>query len=211
MQKRTIAFSIFSLFFSFFLYMTFKVYTGQSIPFDHTVQNALKVNPGEDFHEAASIITWLGSGKFLLPAVIILSLVFLFQNGMRSYAWKIGLVSLSGYGLVYLVKHLVQRTRPGFAEDDASVYSYPSGHTFTGMIFFGLLVYFAVRYMNGPLRWIIIILSFLLTIAVGSSRILLGVHYPTDVLASWLLGIMWFMLAGWFLEMRWKRKTNNGR
>ncbi len=205
MQYRPVTFSIFSVLFAIFLFLTYRVMTFGVLPMDTAIDDAINFPRHHSLFETAAVITWLGSGKFLVPAVILMALIFLFINGRKSYAWKVVLVSLSGYGLVYLVKHLVKRERPSFAGDDASVFSYPSGHTFTGMMFFGLLSYFAIRYMHGPARWLVISIAFILAFSVGFSRIILEVHYASDILASWLLGTMWFMLAGWFLRMQWRR------
>ncbi len=69
-------------------------------------------------------------------------------------------------------------------------YSFPSGHAFGTAIFYGLFAYLDFRYLAQPAAGIIAGLLVLFIALIGVSRVYLGAHYPSDVLAGWLLGLI---------------------
>jgi undecaprenyl-diphosphatase len=96
-----------------------------------------------------------------------------------------------------ILKLVVHRARPNTSyakQMRFQTYSFPSGHTFGSIVIFGLLGYVASRHLLGSFDDIVAVLSFLLIALVGVSRIYLGAHYPTDVLAGWALGAVSLLL-----------------
>ena len=74
--------------------------------------------------------------------------------------------------------------------------SYPSGHSMSAMAFYGLLIYLCARYrMPGWARILLISILLIIILLVGLSRIYLGVHYPSDVAAGFLGGLIWVSFA----------------
>lgn len=102
---------------------------------------------------------------------------------------------------VQIIKHLVERPRPD-AEDQlvhASGFSFPSGHAATSVAVYATLTILAIRAVDrGRHRVAIGFAGALLVSGIGLSRVFLGVHYPTDVLAGWLTGGL-LVLASWGL------------
>lgn len=127
--------------------------------------------------------------------LVLLLAVAAFAPGRRPgwcCAVNLGLVVL----LNQLLKFMIQRPRPdGFRLVDVSGYSFPSGHSMVSMAFFGLLAWFVWKYEKDKRMRNLLCLAFAGIICmVGLSRVYLGVHYATDVLAGFALSLIWLAL-----------------
>ena len=110
-----------------------------------------------------------------------------------------------------ILKRIIQRPRPSlFPLDSVGSYSFPSGHALTSIVFYVTLIYFIYRFTGNKKLAVISAISFSsLIFMIGISRIYLGLHYPTDVLAGWLIGLCW--LSGVFLVIcRHGRQSRTG-
>ena len=153
-----------------------------------------------------SSVSFLGNHKFLIPA----NLVLIFYFVLRKKKWdgfRVLFVAITSLGMMSLLKNLVQRQRPfDPLIDGITNYSFPSGHAFMSVAFFGLLIYFAIY--NERYKWlenIFITAVLLLIFIIGISRIYLRVHYTTDVIAGWICGSLWLVFCFYLLN-RIKRK-----
>ncbi|HEY4622051.1 MAG TPA: phosphatase PAP2 family protein [Gaiellaceae bacterium] len=150
--------------------------------------------------------SWLGGWIGLTPIAVGLVLFLLLTRRFFDAAWAA--LTISGIQLVTaFVKEAFDRPRPheGSAVALPSSDSFPSGHAAGAVVTFGVLaVLGAERWpRRAPLLWA---LAALLSLAVGTSRVVLNIHYVTDVLAGWCLGVAW--LAGALLMRRmWKRRS----
>jgi undecaprenyl-diphosphatase len=155
------------------------------------------------FHEHLSqrevgilhFITFFGSHWFLFPAYTILIIVYLLR-GHKQDALDIGVIGFTSMVLLFTLKHLFQRTRPDLPLFKAVAgYSFPSGHALSSFIFCAILIHL-IRWSKWRpwLKWTVCIFLLLFSIAIGISRIVLRVHYPTDVLAGFCLGFAWVTL-----------------
>lgn len=192
---------LFSLLFLVFLFLSIEVYEGDIFSFDRQVFLWTHSHESDSITTFALACTFLGSQTFLLPANIILAAIFFFMHKQRAYAWKIALISLTSAGFLFLVKYIVKRPRPESPLVNAALhYSFPSGHTFTSITFFGIILYFILNYFKSTLaRGLIITLCVLMVLSIAWSRVYLHVHYASDVLAGFCLGLMWLIMAKWFL------------
>lgn len=128
------------------------------------------------------IVTFLGSASFIV-IVLIFMLIF-FKN---IYVKKIIFFNVIVITVInQSLKFLFGRVRPiGYKLAEASGYSFPSGHSMVSMAFYGLLIYLIYKYVkNNRIKWILIIVIAVLIITIGISRIYLGVHYTSDVIAG---------------------------
>ena len=113
------------------------------------------------------------------------------RPGMCAALNLIGVVILN-----QVFKFLVHRPRPdGFRLITESGYSFPSGHSMVAMAFYGLLAWMVWRYERDPLVRRVCVTGFgLVVVLVGVSRIYLGVHYASDVIAGFCLALAWLLL-----------------
>lgn len=94
------------------------------------------------------------------------------------------------------IKHIVRRPRPNVVRlVEETGYSFPSGHSMISMAFYGIVIYLVYKHVeNKYLKWGLITFFSLLILAIGFSRIYVGVHYFTDVVGGLLLGLAYLMI-----------------
>lgn len=151
-------------------------------------------------------ITDMGSAE----AIIALSVAVLawFAYHKRASHFMVLATAITGSAaMIYLMKHTFLRARPPMflhlvSEDS---FSFPSGHTFISLVFYGLLMYFVIRH-EYTLRAKILtcIASGIFIFLVAFSRVYLGVHWPSDVLGSWVMGGMWLGIIIWLGRGKFK-------
>ena len=136
-------------------------------------------------------ITQFGHGINWIITILTSILILLICKKFKATIFFIFTILLSQH--VYsAIKLIIERPRPPFwiRLIDMQGYSFPSGHSTLSMITYGFLIYLVYKHVNNSfLRFILIFLLGLLIILVGFSRIILGVHYPTDVIGGFSLGI----------------------
>lgn len=153
--------------------------------------------------KAMVFFTDLGRWQTLLAGAVALGLVLvLWRRTADILALALGL----GLGevLLWMVKNLIQRSRPEPANALAleGSFSFPSGHSFAAVVFYGLVTYFLMRAVRGIWRVAVPGVGIALIVAIGFSRVYLGVHWPSDVLGSWAGGAAWVAVAVTALHAR---------
>ena len=113
----------------------------------------------------------------------------------KAPGWCVAVNLVCVVALNTVLKYLVQRPRPdGFRLISESGYSFPSGHSMVAMAFFGLLIWMVWRYHRRDVMRVVWCALFVLVIVmVGVSRIYLGVHYASDVLAGFCVSLVWLV------------------
>lgn len=144
------------------------------------------------------IITNLGSAITLI-SLAILSII-LIKNKKIGLCISLNLIISTLLNVI--LKNIVQRPRPeGYRLIDESGYSFPSGHSMVNTAFYGLLIYLVLRNVkNSKLKYTLVTLISLLIIGIGFSRIYLGVHYASDVLAGFLISIAYLVVFTTFMH-----------
>ena len=157
------------------------------------------------FHARAvpsiTLSMWLISNLHdVLGITILASLLALFLIWKRDWYWvlALALVVPGGMLLNVLMKHAFGRARPSFDDPilTLATYSFPSGHVAAATLLYGLLAAFLIS-RTAEWRWRvpIALVAFLIVTLVGLSRVYLGVHYLSDVLAAFAEGIAWLALC----------------
>ena len=140
----------------------------------------------------AKFITNFGGAIIL---IILAPMLFIFIKNK-----KIGISVILNLAIItvlnQLLKRIVQRPRPTeFRIVEESGYSFPSGHSMVSMAFYGYSIYLIYKYVkNKYLKYISIILLSILICSIGISRIYLGVHYTSDVLAGFMISISYLII-----------------
>lgn len=192
-----------------------EVFEGDTRQFDEWVLSALRqpANPAIPIGPAwlrlgADDITSLGSPAVLGLTVLAVTGYMLLHGLYRTGAF-IFVASTGGWVLNWTLKQLFERARPEVVPHlrDVMSSSFPSGHALTSAAVYLTLGALTMRIAKGRLaKYYCIAIAMLVTVLVGLSRLFLGVHYPTDVLAGWLIGMSWALLC-WMVERALERRA----
>ena len=159
----------------------------------------------------------VGDGPWLAPVIfltrlgdweILLALPFLAAGWLmlRGSGWRLPALllgsAIGGRLLVDIQKIALQRVRPDEFDHPVvvSTFAFPSGHAANSMIVYLLLALLLVD--NPRRRAVAVFAALVLTLLVGTSRVLLGVHWPSDVIGGWSFGLLWVLLT-LELQRRW--------
>ncbi|MEO5807639.1 phosphatase PAP2 family protein [Devosia sp.] len=147
--------------------------------------------------EAARDITGLGSFSVLGIVVIVVVILLLLTKRAR-IAWFLAASVIAGTIASTVLKIMFDRPRPQLAGvPKVFTASFPSGHaTLSAVVYLTLGTLLALWVQERQLKVFYLVVAVFMTMIVGISRIYLGVHYPTDVLAGWSLGGAWALLTG---------------
>lgn len=179
--------------FAIFLVILANVLNRNIASFDNSIYNAissLKLNFMTVFFK------WITKFADEEP-IILIAIVGLIIIKNKKIGASIAVNLASSALLNHIIKEFVQRPRPPieFRMVEESSFSFPSGHAMTSVAFYGLIIYFVFKNVkNKRFRDTICTVLSLLIFLIGISRIYLGVHYASDVLAGFALGIVYLVL-----------------
>jgi membrane-associated phospholipid phosphatase len=162
--------------------------------FDLSIHDWIRAHATTLGYATFGVITELGSpvvvGIFGLLGATVL------RRGKRWFMLGAWIAAFAGGALLdFALKVLVHRTRPPFASDFLSrtSFSFPSGHSMMSVVCYGMIAYMLVTYRarNGPSRALVIAGGIVTILMVGMSRLYLGVHFFSDVMAGFVAGVVW--------------------
>ena len=148
----------------------------------------------------AKTFTNLGNTSTIVVETIILFIILLVFK-QYAYAWFTAGVMICANGFNWILKHVVQRPRPTVRHlVYADGYSFPSGHSVGSAALFGVLIVLTILLIKSTsLKTILVIIWALFSLTIGYTRIVLHVHFPSDVMGGWLEGITFVLLGYSFL------------
>lgn len=155
-------------------------------------------------------VTALG-GETVLTLAVVLTAGFLAASRHLLAAALVLAGTITGSIAVALAKNLVGRERPALVDHlvEVSSMSFPSGHAANSAIIYLTIALVSVQVIpHRAARWFLFGATLLLVAAIGTSRVYLGVHWPSDVLAGWSFGALWALTwwaAGSWLRLRLTR------
>ncbi|MDN3016220.1 phosphatase PAP2 family protein [Paenibacillus sp. BSR1-1] len=153
------------------------------------------------------VFTFIGG---TIPAAVIslLSILILYKVFNHRSELVLFIAVLLGANILFLtLKQLFHRARPDLHRlAEASNYSFPSGHATMAFALYGVLTFLLWRHISTRLgRTILIIFSVFMIVVIGISRIYLGVHYPSDIIAGYFISAFWLTFAIGFYQ-RYKER-----
>ncbi|NLN15554.1 MAG: phosphatase PAP2 family protein [Tissierellia bacterium] len=175
--------------------------SSDGILFDHAILESIHNNIDPTLVDIMKFISFLGSYKFLVPAVgfaVIISII----NRRYFVAKFLILNSLGSFVFNHLLKLVFQRTRPldYFLVEQGGL-SFPSGHSMVSMSLCLAIAYLLTREERSKRKRIsAYTLAVFFALVMGLSRIYLGVHWPTDILGGFIMGYIFYNLSKLFLS-----------
>lgn len=143
---------------------------------------------GDQLTKIFIFITDLGN-PLTISSICLAFLMFLWLYKKTGHMFQFAATLLTTALVIFLTKQIVQLPRPAGSLIIESGYSFASGHAMFATVFFGLVFYsYKDHVKNRSLRVLFLTLSIICVLAVGISRVYLGVHYMTDVFAGFFIG-----------------------
>ncbi len=183
-----------------FVEVASEVREGDTQTFDDYVMRLVAENQHPTIERAMLEITFLGTGLVVMVIVVIASL-FLWLTRHRYSASLLVFATAGALILNNLLKAGFDRPRPQIFQWGTHVLSssFPSGHAMSATVVYSMVAFLAARLeAKHFVRWIVMLAATLLIVLIGTSRVYLGVHFPTDILAGVLIGFAW---AGFCMAM----------
>jgi undecaprenyl-diphosphatase len=169
------------------------VRSGATQAFDEAILRWVAAHQIPWLHVAMVQVTALGTGVVVMMVVAVAAL-FLWLTRHKHSAALLLVTTIVGILLNSLLKDVFHRDRPSIFSSGVEVFSssFPSGHSMSAAIVYGTVAYLAARLQRR--RWartVTILVALTLIVLIASSRIYLGVHYPSDTLAGMTIGFAW--------------------
>jgi membrane-associated phospholipid phosphatase len=193
-----------------FSWLAEEVFTGELLGFDSAVRLTIHQHASPALTRVMSIVSWLGSATVLTPAVFLVAALFLLLRWRRAAAWM--MICMAGaVALEVTLKQVFHRARPvAFFGELPPSFSFPSGHALSSLCFYGVLAGLLTRRLRGRvIRALIWLAGGLMVAFTGFSRIYLGVHWPTDVIAGYCAATVW--VAALLATDRWRLRRKHRR
>ena len=182
---------------------------------DQTVTEFVISFRSESFTKYFTFATHLGDRNAYILATLLLAGFYLIKHRSWKFILQTILVLMLATLSNIVLKKVINRSRPSIEHMvSVNTLSYPSGHSMSAMAFYGFLIFLCVRYeMPRWVRLLFITILILLILSIGVSRIYLGVHYPTDVAAGFIGGLIWVafcaVVFSLFELLRKRQKTKS--
>ncbi|MBC7386268.1 MAG: phosphatase PAP2 family protein [Cryobacterium sp.] len=181
---------------------------GKFFPIDEQVLKGLSALRSSSLNRIALLITTAGSGPFLTVLTLIIGLIYFIRKD-RMAGLQL-LIGAAGGGLINAgLKLFFHRIRPEIVShlSDEKGFSFPSGHAAgAASIYFTLALILVERDRRSEFKAVYLSEAFFLVLLISFTRLYLGVHYPSDVLAGMLVGSSWAFFVATLAE-EWKFRT----
>lgn len=193
-----------AFFMSFFsmVYIIRRIFFHKKELMDERVFQILSGYVSDTTTSIMNFFTFFGGQYFLVPANLLLIAWAFYQNRNKWFGIRVASLSISSLLLMFALKQFFNRPRPLTPLlREARGLSFPSGHAFMSFVFFGLLIYVInMKIENKLLRYALTVLLLCFIQMIGISRVYLRVHYASDVIAGFSMGLMWLVISLWTIH-----------
>jgi undecaprenyl-diphosphatase len=176
-----------------FTWYASEVAEGELLAFDSSVREFVHSFASRRLTDVMTAVSYMGKVGTLVILGTVVTAVMLYLRAFRSTA--IFLITMAGEIMLEVtLKATYQRARPKpfFDLPPPESFSFPSGHALGSLCFYGILAWIVVRRIQDVrTRTAIAVLTAVFVLMIGLSRVYLGVHYPSDVLAGFVVGLIW--------------------
>jgi undecaprenyl-diphosphatase len=198
----------------FFGWLTDEVLEGDAKRFDDVTRAAVHSMASPALTTLAHFLSFIGSAFFLTIAAAAVIVIFALRRwGREAKLFALTMIGASVLNITLKLAFKRARPEPFFNLLPPDSYSFPSGHSLASCCFFaGLAAILSGRVKSRRARTLIWIAASIMFVLIGLSRIYLGVHYPTDVIAGFSAALIWIVVVR-FVELqlarRRKRRANS--
>ena len=188
---------------SLFVILTICVLLDITGVIDYNIYNILSTNEIEFLTVCSNVITSFASSE----AIIIITLILIFLLNTNHQRLFVIINTLISAGIIILSKNIFLRERPLIGSELLSSYSFPSGHSLIATTYYGFLIYLLRRSKcREEYKVIGTTLLTTLIVLICLSRLILNVHYVTDVIAGVILGLVVLLVLIYFFDKTFKPK-----
>jgi undecaprenyl-diphosphatase len=180
------------------------------ITFDSSVIASIQGRESPMLTSLMKFFTFIGSAPFVIILSLLL-LVFLYKVLHHRFELILFIAAVAGSAVInQVLKSIFHRVRPNLHRlIDVSGYSFPSGHAMNAFTVYVIISFLLWRHIPSKLgRSILIFLSILMILAIGISRIYLGVHYPSDIIGGYFASGFWLAIAIWIFQFYKEKRYN---
>lgn len=193
-----IGFIVFAISLTGFIQLVDEVIEGDTLPFDTTILYTIRSLHNHILDLLVPFITEFGGVFGVISIILIVSTVLIVKKYYRKTVYL--LYAVGGAALFNIIlKLLFQRDRPELWQRIVTEngYSFPSGHAMASMALAASVI---ILLWKTKYRMVAIIIGGLYILTIGLTRMYLGVHYPSDILAGWLISLAWVVVVTFILR-----------
>ncbi|MFV8815924.1 phosphatase PAP2 family protein, partial [Aerococcus urinaeequi] len=145
--------------------------------------------------------TLIGNAQGIIPLTLIIAGIFYYiSRKWQILLWIVFTILVGAGPVVALIKNIIQRARPSYVPHlvDQGGYSFPSGHATGAVLAWGTLAFLTWYYFKDKypkMMPYLIGFTIFMVVAISASRLYLGVHYLSDIIAGWSIGATWLILC----------------
>lgn len=199
MKKIKKEYFIAALFLCLFLVLTILVKKGKMDHIDEVIFNFIIGFKSSGMTTFMDVVSTIASTKGVIAIALVLTIILAIKKELKPIIFILFGTGL-GAGSMKVIKEIIKRPRPEWRWTPESGYSFPSGHTISSYMLYGVISLLLLNKVNKKWKYPLVVFLMIFVVLIGISRIYLGVHYFSDVLGSILLGSAYLSIFNVFIS-----------